>query len=94
MSCITLKRLAIHLVEKTYNTFKSGVSRGLLRGSHRLGGEVGLIAATGSSSRFFFITIHTPSAPFADRATFELSLFEFLDRLTDLVPPPRKHRHR
>ena len=24
----------------------------------------------------------------------ELSPFEFLDRLTDLVPPPRKHRHR
>ena len=24
----------------------------------------------------------------------ELSLFEFLDRLADLVPPPRKHRHR
>jgi hypothetical protein len=24
----------------------------------------------------------------------ELSPFEFLDRLADLVPPPRKHRHR
>jgi hypothetical protein len=24
----------------------------------------------------------------------ELSTFEFLDRLADLVPPPRKHRHR
>jgi hypothetical protein len=24
---------------------------------------------------------------------FELSPFEFLDRLADLVPPPRKHRH-
>jgi hypothetical protein len=24
----------------------------------------------------------------------ELSLFDFLDRLADLVPPPRKHRHR
>ncbi len=24
----------------------------------------------------------------------ELSPFEFVDRLTDLVPPPRKHRHR
>ncbi len=24
----------------------------------------------------------------------EFSPFEFLDRLTDLVPPPRKHRHR
>ena len=24
----------------------------------------------------------------------ELSPFEFLDRLSDLVPPPRKHRHR
>jgi hypothetical protein len=24
----------------------------------------------------------------------ELTLFEFLDRLADLVPPPRKHRHR
>jgi hypothetical protein len=24
----------------------------------------------------------------------ELTPFEFLDRLTDLVPPPRKHRHR
>ncbi len=24
----------------------------------------------------------------------ELSAFEFLDRLADLVPPPRKHRHR
>jgi len=24
----------------------------------------------------------------------ELSPFEFLNRLTDLVPPPRKHRHR
>jgi hypothetical protein len=24
----------------------------------------------------------------------ELSPFEFLDRLKDLVPPPRKHRHR
>jgi hypothetical protein len=24
----------------------------------------------------------------------ELSPFEFLDRLTALVPPPRKHRHR
>jgi hypothetical protein len=24
----------------------------------------------------------------------ELSPFEVLDRLTDLVPPPRKHRHR
>jgi hypothetical protein len=24
----------------------------------------------------------------------ELSRFEFLDRVADLVPPPRKHRHR
>jgi hypothetical protein len=24
----------------------------------------------------------------------ELSPFEFLDRVADLVPPPRKHRHR
>ena len=24
----------------------------------------------------------------------ELSAFEFLDRVADLVPPPRKHRHR
>jgi hypothetical protein len=24
----------------------------------------------------------------------ELSAFDFLDRLSDLVPPPRKHRHR
>jgi hypothetical protein len=24
----------------------------------------------------------------------ELAPFEFLDRLADLVPPPRKHRHR
>ena len=24
----------------------------------------------------------------------ELSPFEFLDRLADLIPPPRKHRHR
>ncbi|RLS42686.1 MAG: hypothetical protein DWH83_06165, partial [Planctomycetota bacterium] len=24
----------------------------------------------------------------------ELSPFEFLDRLADLVPPPRKHRQR
>jgi hypothetical protein len=24
----------------------------------------------------------------------ELSAFDFLDRLADLVPPPRKHRHR
>jgi hypothetical protein len=24
----------------------------------------------------------------------ELTPFEFLDRLADLVPPPRKHRHR
>jgi hypothetical protein len=24
----------------------------------------------------------------------ELSLFDFLDRLADLLPPPRKHRHR
>jgi hypothetical protein len=24
----------------------------------------------------------------------EFSPFEFLDRLADLVPPPRKHRHR
>jgi len=24
----------------------------------------------------------------------ELSPFEFLDRLADLVPPPRRHRHR
>ncbi len=24
----------------------------------------------------------------------ERSLFEFLDRLADLVPPPRKHRYR
>jgi len=24
----------------------------------------------------------------------ELSPFEFFDRLADLVPPPRKHRHR
>jgi hypothetical protein len=24
----------------------------------------------------------------------ELSPFEFLDRLSDLVPPPRRHRHR
>ena len=25
---------------------------------------------------------------------FELTPFKFLDRLADLVPPPRKHRHR
>jgi hypothetical protein len=29
-----------------------------------------------------------------DTGVVELSPFEFLDRLADLVPPPRKHRHR
>ena len=29
-----------------------------------------------------------------DSDVVELSPFEFLDRLTDFVPPPRKHRHR
>ena len=28
------------------------------------------------------------------KGVVELSPFEFLDRLADLVPPPRKHRHR
>jgi hypothetical protein len=29
-----------------------------------------------------------------DTGVVELTPFEFLDRLVDLVPPPRKHRHR
>jgi hypothetical protein len=29
-----------------------------------------------------------------DNGIVELSPFEFLERLADLVPPPRKHRHR
>jgi len=29
-----------------------------------------------------------------DYGVVELSPFEFLDRIADLVPPPRKHRHR
>ncbi len=34
------------------------------------------------------------SARPAANGDVELSPFEFLDRLADLVPPPRKHRHR
>ena len=30
----------------------------------------------------------------AANGVVEFSPFEFLDRLADLVPPPRKHRHR
>jgi len=33
------------------------------------------------------------NAPHAN-GVVEFSPFEFLDRLADLVPPPRKHRHR
>jgi hypothetical protein len=35
-----------------------------------------------------------PSAPHAAGGVVDLTPFEFLDRLADLVPPPRKHRHR
>jgi hypothetical protein len=34
------------------------------------------------------------STPPGANGVIELSPFEFLDRLADLVPPPRKHRHR
>jgi hypothetical protein len=35
----------------------------------------------------------TAAAP-GDNGVIDLSPFEFLDRLADLVPPPRRHRHR
>ena len=34
-----------------------------------------------------------PSRPDAN-GVVEFTPFEFLDRLAELVPPPRKHRHR
>ncbi len=39
-------------------------------------------------------TSDSPRARPGANGLVELSPFEFLDRLADLVPPPRKHRHR
>ena len=38
--------------------------------------------------------VHLQSTRPGANGVVELSPFEFLDRLADLVPPPRKHRHR